>query len=220
MIPRPNNAFAVWLLNFATVFAAAPVTYGYTAGDATAVTNAQLAFQAAHELAEAPATRTTATIADRDAKRANAEYVVRAYAAPISRSRSVTNEQKAAIGVTIPNVIPTPIPAPTDAPELSIQSAIPNLVTIAAKVPGSAGKAKPAGCVGMELRASVGTVAATDPAQASFVAITTKSPLQYAPGVGNSGKIVTLFARYTTRSGPGGVAQAGPWSTPLVFAAL
>jgi hypothetical protein len=100
-------------------------------------------------------------------------------------------------------------------PALSLVSAIPLTQTLAYKEVGSLGKAKPFGAVGVELWRAVGTVPAVDPAQCDFVGIHTKTPLTQGFDPGDQGKIVTYFARFSTRSGPAGVAQTGPWSSPL-----
>lgn len=220
MIPKKDSAFASWLAVFAAAIVAAPTTYGLTVGDATAINNVNTTFQAAYATATDPATRTAPTIAAKNSARAAAEVLCRPYAVQISLNASVTDEAKVAAGVTVRKTVPTPIPAPVDAPELAVQKAIPGVVTIAAKVPGSTGKAKPTGAIGLEVVRSAGTVAAVDPAQCSFLGTFTKSPLRVDVAPSEVGKTITVFARYTTRSGPAGVAQSGPWSAPLVFAGM
>jgi hypothetical protein len=82
------------------------------------------------------------------------------------------------------------------------------------------GKAKPFGSIGVAIFRTVGTVAATDPAQAAFVGIVTKSPFRQTFDSTDQGKIVTYFARFATRSGPGGVSQFGPWSDRLTLTVM
>ena len=214
-IPAKDALFATWLENFSTLLTAAPATYGLTAPDATAVDAVNTAFQAAYALAIDPPTRTSVTVADKDAARASAEAVVRPFAVTISRNAAVTDGNKTAIGVTVPSVTPTPIPPPANAPSLALVSAISLVQTLSYKVAGQTGKAKPFGSIGVEIFRSVGTVAATDPAQCAYIGTYTKSPFKQTYSSGDQGKIVTLFARYVTRSGPDGVAQPGPWSDAL-----
>lgn len=214
-IPASDGAFASWLLNFATLIAASPTTYGLIAGDATAISAQNTAFQAAYLAATNPATRTAPTVAAKDAARLSAENVVRPYAVRISLNAAVTDLNKTAVGVTVRSVVPTPVPAPTVAPEISLVSAITGQMTLGYKTPGAAGKYKPPGVVGVEVFRAVGTVAAVDPAQASYSGVVTKSPFRQTFDAGDRGKIATIFCRYVTRSGPGGAAQAGPWSDPL-----
>lgn len=216
-IPPKDADFNNWLSSFDALLTADPTIYGLEASDATAVATVTTAWTAAYAAAVDPATRTTPTIAAKDAARASAEAVVRPYAVTISRNPGVTNENKEAIGVTVPSEVKTPIPPPTDAPALSLKSAISLNQTLTYKVAGQSGKAKPFGSVGVEVFRSVGTVAATDPAQAAYNGTVTKSPFRQAFNAEDQGKFVTYWARYVTRSGPDGTAQSGPWSDALTL---
>lgn len=214
-VPTKDQDFAAWLLNLATLITATPATYGLTAPDAVVISNVQTTFAAALTAATDPATRTKGTVALKDVARATAEATVRPYAVQISANSSVTDQDKADVGVTIRKTIPTPIPAPTDAPALSLVKAIPLQTTVQAVVPGAIGKAKPFGSIGLEVHVSIGTVAATDPAQCRYVGTYAKIPFRLNFDAADQGKVATMFARYVTRSGPAGVAQRGPWSSPL-----
>lgn len=214
-IPNKDADFNDWIVNFSTLLSANPTNYGLVAGDATAVATVKTAWVTAYTAATNPATRTSATIATKDGARATAEATIRPYAIRIRDNAAVSDALKIGIGVTIPNTTPTPIPAPTTAPVVSLVSAIPLEQTLAYKEVGSLGKAKPFGAIAVELWRSVGTVPAVDPAQCDYVGSYTKTPLKQAFDPADQGKTVTYFGRFHTRSGPGGVAQVGPWSSPL-----
>ena len=85
---------------------------------------------------------------------------------------------------------------------------------------GSTTKAKPAGCIAIEIARSVGTMAATDPAQLQIVGQYGRTPLLQQFEAEDQGKIVTYAARYRTRSGPAGVSQAGPWSALATYVVI
>jgi len=214
-IPPKDSLFADWILNFSNLLAAAPTDYGLIAADATLVDGVADTFRTAYALAIDPPTRTAPTVAAKDVARASAEAVVRPFAVQISRNSAVTDANKLGIGVTVPALVPTPIPAPTSAPTLAIISAIPLNMVLGYAVPAAVGKSKPFGSTGMEVFRAIGVVAATDPLQALYNGTVTKSPFRQAFTSADQGKIVTYFTRFTTRSGPGGVAQSGPWSAPL-----
>jgi hypothetical protein len=216
-IPARDSLFSSWLLNFATLIAASPTDYGLIAGDATAITAQNTAFQAAYLLATDPGTRTSVTVAAKDTARSNAEGVVRPYAMRIRNNTTVSDGLKVGLGLTIPSTTPTPVPPPIVAPELGILSAIVGTTRLTYKEPGAAGKAKPYGSIGVEYSRAIGTVPAVDPAQGSIWGTATKSPFQMAHDPADAGKVCTLFGRFVTRSGPGGIAQSGPWSAPLTF---
>ena len=219
-IPARDADFDTWLLNFSTVGAAAPATYGLSGGQVTAIGGVQTAFASAYLLAIDPSTRTPVTVAAKDTARANAEAVVRPIAVTISLSAAISNGEKAAIGVTIPSVVPSPVPPPVTAPSILLQSAVIGLLNLAFRDSTSPTvRAKPAGVIGCEVWASVGTVAAIDPSQCAFVGMFTKTPLQLPTGA-VGGKVVTVFARWANRSGAGGVAATGPWSGALTTHSL
>lgn len=219
-IPPRDADFDAWLINFATLIAVDPTDYGLIAGDATAISAVKNAWVAAYATAINPSTRTSATIASKDAARATAEQTVRPYAIRIRNNAAVSDALKIGVGVTIPSTPPVPIPAPTDAPALSIVRAIPLEMTLGYKTAGAIGKAKPFGAIGIELWRSVGTVPAVDPAQCAFQLTATKSPTRQAFLPADQGKIVTFFSRFVTRSGPQGIAQTGPWSAPLTLVVM
>lgn len=219
-IPAKLIDFANWFANFNSMLTAAPADFGLTAPDAVIVDAVYDPFLAAYNLVVDPATKTSVTVAQKDAARASAEAIVRPYAVLISLNPAVSPEDKVAIGVTLRSTGRTPVPAPTDAPVLSLLSAIPMTATLNYKIAGSSNKAKPAGSIGVEIKASYGVVPATDPAQCDTLGTFTKSPLTISYAAGVQGKNSTYFARFTTRSGPAGVSQAGPWSSPLNVIAI
>lgn len=215
-IPNKDANFNSWALNFATLIALAPTVYGLVAGDAAAISAAQSDWATAYELATNPGTRTKATVAAKDAQRAASTAVFRPYAILIRNNAGVTNENKAALGLTIPDATPSPVPPPATAPQLSLVMATPLAHQLNFRDSVSPLlKRKPVGVVALQLWASIGTVAATDPDQASFVANVTKTPFTNTFDAGSQGKHCTYFGRWVTRSGAGGIAYAGPWSAPL-----
>lgn len=214
-IPAKDADFATWLDNFNTLLTAAPGTYGLTAADATAVDTVASAFATSYPISQDPATRTPVTVAQKDADRSAAELVVRPFAVSISRNPAVLDADKIAIGVNVPSTVPSPIPAPVDAPDLAILSMTPGVGKFAYKAAGSSNKAKPFGSVGVEVYASIGATHTTNPNDATYIDTFTKSPFRVVFAASDSGKAVSMFARFVTRSGPAGVAQKGPWSAVL-----
>lgn len=217
-IPVADGPCNDWLSNFSTLITAAPTDYGLTSGDASTIAAAVDAYSDAYALTVDPATRTSPAIAAKDAAKSAALVVVRPFAMFINARAATTDEQRGDLGLTIRKTVPTPIPAPTTAPALSLVSLVPGLANLQYADPATpTSKAKPFGATGVQLYKALGTVPAIDPAQATFDAVYTKSPLQLPFAGGDVGKVCTVFARYVTRSGPAGVAQVGPWSAPLTF---
>lgn len=212
-IPTTLDAFQAWLLNFSTLLTAAPTTYGLVAGDAVIVAAQYTAWHAAYLAGTNPATRTSPTVAAMNGARVTATGVVRPYAQALSRNIAVDDADKLSIGVNLPNNAPVPIPPVTDVPSLIIQPSAPGLTVIAYRQ-GSAptSRAKPFGAIACEIWRSNGVAYATDPAQCTLIESVAKTPqvISNAPAV--AGEKMTFFARWTTRSGPEGKAQKGPWS--------
>lgn len=219
-IPAQDNAFLAWLQNFDGILSVDFAAFGVTAGEAVIITNVTNAFNVGLEAATAPITRTPVTVAAKDAARASAEFAVRPIAVRVSLDGGISNALKVQLGVTVRSTTPTPIPAPVIAPTIALVKATPLEFQLQIRPVGSSTKAKPAGVVAIEVAQSIGTVAATDPAQLAIIGQYGKTPLTLEYAAENRGKLVTLAARYRTRSGPAGVSQAGPWSALQTYAVV
>lgn len=219
-IPATDSAFLTWLNNFSSLLTASPATYGLSGADATIVAGVTTTYDSALALATDPSTRTSVTVASKDAARASAEAIVRPYAVSISQNTAVSNGDKVAIGVTVRSNIPTPIPAPVTPPVISLIKANPLVQQLMIRPLGSSTKAKPGGTIAIEVARTVGTVPATDPNQLAIVGQYGKTPLIQNFESADQGKTVTYAARYRTRSGPGGQSQAGPWSNLVSFVVI
>lgn len=217
-IPNKDADFATWLLNLSTLLTAAPATYGLTAPDAVIVAGVNTTFQAAYTAAIDPSTRTPVTITAKDAARAAAEATVRPYCVNVALNAAVAPEDKTALGVSLPRENPTPTPPPVTNPEVTLVQATSLQHTLSIRdVTTPTTKAKPPGVTGAEIHIALGTIAAVDPATARLKQITTKTPTRVDFNAEDRGKICTYFVRWTTRSGPQGIAQVGPWSPPTPY---
>lgn len=219
-LPPRDADFDAWLDNFSDLITAAPTTYGLVSGDAVIIAAQNTAWHAAYVLAINPSTRTPVTVAAKDVARVNATVIVRPYAQRIAVNPAVDNSDKVAVGVNPRGTVPTPIPAPTTWPALVWLGASPGLVQIAYKDSAlGATKKKPFGAIGMELWVGYGTTSPPPLVDTVFAGIVTKSPLGINT-TGNAGKAMSIYARFSTRSGPAGSAQVGPWSPVLVGTAV
>lgn len=216
-IPATDSGFDDFAVNFADLLTADPSAYGEDAGVASTVQSAVDDWHAAYLLATNPNTRTTPVIADKDAARVVAAATIRPVAQRINSNTSVTNQQREDLGLTVRKEFPTPVPAPTSAPTLALLQSIPNQQKLSIRDENTpTSKAKPFGVVGVEVFRAVGEAAVMDPSEASLLARSTVTPVYLGNASGDAGMTATYFARWTTRSGPNGIAQVGPWSAPLV----
>lgn len=216
-VPTADNDAAAWATNFATVGNANQATYNLTQQTAAALVASAGAFAAALAIALAPETRTSATVQAKDDARASMEALFRPIAVQISRDASITNEEKVLIGVTVVKETRTPVPPPTIAPALALRTLTHGQATVGATNSQTGANAKPDGAIGISYAWVAGTAFTADPSAAVPIAQGTRALVTIALPQSVSGQKISLFARYTTRSGPGGQSQFGPWSAPLQF---
>lgn len=226
-IPARDSTLDSWADNFSTLVTASPATYGLTAPDAVAIANAFATWHAAYLLGGStgsppvpinPSTFTTVTVAAKNSAKFAMIVILRTYASQIRINPGVTNADKIALGLNLPNNTPSPIPVPLTFPLLSIVSAGPGTQIIRfADSATPASRAKPFGAVGMQLFRGVGVAAITDVNLTDFYAQLTSQPFQASFLIGDAGKVATYFARWITRGRTVGeaAAQLGPWSAPV-----
>lgn len=208
-IPPKDADLANWSQNFADLIDAAPSTYGLQPSDAATIVAANNAWQAAYALAVNPTTRTTVTVADKNTQKIAAVIIFRTYAAQIRLNPGVSNPDKLALGLNLPNNSPSPIPPPPTFPILGIASAGPGQHEIRyADSASPSARKKAANALQMQLVRGVAVAAIADPALCSFLANVTKQPYQSVfTDPADAGKVATYFARWSTRNG-----ELGPWS--------
>jgi hypothetical protein len=227
-IPPQDAGLDTWATNFATLITASPATYGLTPTDAAAIQSARDTYHAAyllggltappHPVPVNPSTRTPITVAAKDAAKLASRALWRTYAAQIRLNPGVSNSDKLALGLNLPNNSPTPIPAPITWPLMSFVSAGP-LTQVWTYVDSMAGvgKAKPPGAVQLQLFASAGTAPVVDPTLLSLFSVETKSPLQIDLPPADAGKLLSVSGRWVTRRGLTG--PYGPIQTAYVVGA-
>jgi hypothetical protein len=204
-LPSQDEALDTWATNFSTLISASPGTYGLMAADASAIATQVSLFSAALLLAKNPSTKTKATVADKNGKRAAMKQVIRQYALMIKQNQGVSDAAKVALGLTVPASIHTSTPAPSMAPILDLQSdgALRQMVEVSDSSDPKR-KAKPAGVQGVVLLAYVGPsnpASPPTPDQANFKRLITRrsAPLMY--GAGDVGKVATVWGHYYNPAG-------------------
>ena len=212
-IPQADAAFDTWQANFMTVVGGNPTAYGLIASDlvpATALQGTWATAYPAHitEQAAAQAARQT-----KDNARTAYEPLIRVLVRRIQAQPPaiVTDAERAAAGLTVPDSNPTPVGAPTTAPVGTIDTAQRLQHTVHfrdATTPNS--KAKPAGVSGCEIWMKIGTPPPVDPRDLSFVTLDTRTPHVVHFDGADAGKVVTYWLRWvSTRN------ERGPWSAAV-----
>lgn len=111
-IPSRDADFEAWFLNFKTLIAATPTSYGLVSADATVISNSYVAWHSAYVAATTPTTRNHLTIAAKDAQKILSTDVVRTYSTTIRANTAVSDTLKLGLGLNPHDTIPTTIPPP------------------------------------------------------------------------------------------------------------
>ena len=217
-IPATDSGLNDWGDNFATLITADPPRYGLDSAAALAIQTAQDTYAAAFALGGStnrvpvnPSTRSPVTVSAKDAAKVAARGLFRTYAAQIRLDPGVTNSDKIALGLNLPNNSPAPIPTPVSWPVLSVLSGGP--LSLVLKYHDSiigTGKAKAAGALQCQLVATPSATAITSPDGQPIRALLTKVPTQVVFGSEDGGKVCYIWGRWVTRRG-----LVGPWSDGL-----
>lgn len=224
-IPVTDSGVDDWGNNFASLISAGPSTYGLTPTDAAAIQSAFDTYHNAFLLGGTsgrvpinPTTRTVVTVGDKNNSKHAFVDLARTYASQIRLNPGVTNPNKIALRLNLPNNTPSPIPAPTTVPILMFLGATPGQHTLRyADQLTPALRRKPPGVIGMQLFLGVDTTPILDPALCALYAVTTSQPVGITFSPADAGKVATYFGRWQNRGkSPGSaVALVGPFSAGI-----
>ncbi|MCI0360522.1 MAG: hypothetical protein L0211_18755 [Planctomycetaceae bacterium] len=210
-IPRTDANFDAWQTSFVAVVNGNLAGYGLVAGDMTPVTTAQTAWNSgfsAQQTAQAAAEAATQT---KDANRETLTAAIRALVRKIQATPSVSDTDKAAAGITVPDTTPTPSGPPATAPVGKVDTSQRLQHTIHfsdSATPTS--KAKPAGVRGCEIWMKVGTPPPTSASDLAFVTLDTRTPHVIAFDGADANKTITYWLRWVSTRG-----ETGPWSAAV-----
>jgi len=153
-LPSREADLADWALNFNTLINVDPTVYGLTAEQAAEYAARYTAFEGLYEKSKQPTTRTPAVNqGKRDAKRAMIA-LTRQLVTVIQGQPTTTNEQRAALGITVRDTDPTPFPVPSVSPVLEVTRV--NGWTVSLLLHDGMRRRKPEGVKGANLFSFVG----------------------------------------------------------------
>jgi hypothetical protein len=212
-IPSTDSDLSLFADQFGAYCTGNYASLGMTGAQADDLADLVQIFDAALALARAPETKTKATVAAKDAAKANMLLSLRYWAQLIKTSPGISNEVKATLGLNIDDKQPTPVPAPSTTPLISIVGAIPlshSLRFADSATPDK--RSKPAGAILLELRCSVGTVEPQDIDAVPLRALYSRNPVTVTFDGDDVGKTAWYYARWVTKTG-----LVGPWSSLVSF---
>lgn len=207
-IPAPDAEFNSWQANFVDYANANLAALGLDAADMAPIDAAQGDWDVdfpAHVTAVAAA---ESARAEKDASRAAYVTLVRALVRRLQASSTITDAQRAALGITVPGSSPTPAGPPETRPLVSIDCSqrLRHLVGFVDETTPTR-RAKPVGVLGAEVWVKVGDVAPTDPSELRFLGLSTRAPFTADYGGDDGGKIAYYWVRWVNNRG-----EKGPWS--------
>lgn len=192
--------------DFSSKITATPTAFGLTAADATALAGDVTAYTAAYNAAVDPATRTKSTIVAKDAAKILLEARMRGFGRIIQADPSVTNAQRADLGLTIRATHPAPVPPPATRPIASVISIYQRTVKVRLvdeTTPTS--RAKPAGVSEAEVFTHVGATAPASMDDWTYQGQASKTTFDITfPDSVASGSKVWIAARWCNRKGEHG----------------
>ena len=198
--------FAVSASSFIT---STPTAYGLTAGIATAFAAAVSSYSAALEAVQ-PGVRSKMAVMTKASSKTALQNNIRAWAKIVAGTASVTNAQKAQLGLNV-RAIPSPIPAPPFAPAFDVVSVLGRTVRVRIHEAGSTRRGKPNGVSGAAILSYTGLTAPANLGDWKLEGLASKTifdvifPAGLAPGA-----TVWLSSYWFNER-----KQAGPASAPL-----
>ena len=155
-LPTREANLVAWSNNFFTLISATPTAFGLTAAQATAYATLNTAFDTAYNTIKNNTTRSPANIIAKNQAKKNLIASARQLAGVIQKYPAITNAQRSALGLTVPNM-PSPIPPPGTAPALEIGVVSGFAVNVKLHDSASGSKrGKPAGVSGASIFSYVG----------------------------------------------------------------
>ncbi|MDR2563949.1 MAG: hypothetical protein LBC98_08420 [Prevotellaceae bacterium] len=209
-IPAGYSDLATWLKNMIAVSKLGLSRWQVSAGKLDPVEAASDEFSSANDAAES----SSASKVDRQLRKDKATVVkkeVRKFVnANLRYNENVTNEDRLALGLTVPDPHHTPIPPPATYPICKIDTSIIMRVTVLLYDGAKTTHSKPHGVHGCEIRWALFDGVQSVPDGLAESKFTTKSSYTFKFDEADRGKRLCFRARWESTTG-----EPGPWSEML-----
>jgi len=207
-IPDPDPEFDLFAKTFYDYAIANSVDLGMTSENKLELQTVYALWTpayAAHVAAQAAANSATQK---KLMTRVDLEKVIRENAGLFQANKNVTNDQKAALGITIRKETKTLSPIPETRPMAKIdnRNRLEQIVQFFDETTPNS-KAKPKGVRGCDLWLKIGGAPPTGPSEVTYVATDTNSPYTYRFLETDAGKTAHWMCRWVNTRG-----EYGPWS--------
>jgi hypothetical protein len=213
-IPRPDAEFLTWSQNFAMVLGTNYAALGLTQPQSTAITTAQITFMGSLTAHNTAVQNAAAAKQTKCANRETFEEAIRALVRQIQANPSVTDAQRAALGITVRDEgagMRTATMANIGRPVATIDTSarLRHVLRFVDEATPTS-RAKPHGAMGCEIWVKVapaGEAPPSDPSQLTFLGLDTASPYVAEYDGDDAGKTAHYMLRWAMSSN-----EMGPWS--------
>jgi hypothetical protein len=207
-IPRKDVDFNQWIINFFTILLQGLTRFGIPQAAYSVVDALRTTWNSKFAIAEAPTTRTKATIREKNVARKNLETSLRAFIREyLTYNSKVTDGDRENLQLPIHKTTRTPVPDPTTKPGFKIDSSVIRQLILFFRDEDSDSRAKPEGVHGVELRWAILAASPASIDELVHSAFDTHSPFTLTFDEGDRGKAVDLCLRWENTRG-----VKGPWS--------
>jgi hypothetical protein len=208
-IPTNDKLFLTWAVNFLTVLAQILSRIGFPSTVYQQLVALRDTFSAKLAIADAPQTRTKASVQEKnDARKALEAAVRQAYGEYLMRNHLLTDADRDNLGLPIHKTTRTPSPVATTHPDFDVDSSMLRRLTVDFYDQGSKkSKAKPAGQHGAEIRWVMSDAPVINVEDLIHSAFDTHTPFTLEFTGDQRGKTVYFALCWENTRG-----EKGPWS--------
>ena len=210
-IPAPDPTFNNWQTTLLAFVTTNNTALGVSTGDVTALTAAQTAWTDAygtHQTSQATAASDRQT---KDDARAAFVTLIRAAVGQMQKNPNVTDTQRQAMQITVPDSTRTPAGVPSTRPVGKIDSSQRLRHVIGFTDEGTpTSRAKPAGVAACEVWGMVGTTPPAGPEAMHLLAVDRSAPYLQEYASADAGKTGYYALRWVNSAG-----EHGPWSATV-----
>ena len=210
-IPAPDPAFNNWQVTLIAYITANRAALGVSTGDLTALTAGQTAWTAAYATHQATQTQALSDRQAKDDARADYTTLIRATVGQMQKNPAVTDTQRQAMQITVPDTTRTPAAVPTSRPTVKIDSSqrLSHKLEFRDEATPTS-RAKPAGVTASEVWLFVGTTAPAGPDAMHLQGVDRSTPYLMEFDSADAGKTAWWALRWVNTKG-----EHGPWSATV-----
>lgn len=207
-IPSPDSDFNNWQINFVNYQQANKAELNVSDEEISTLIAAQSRWEISYEAHLKAQAAAQSARQQKDEDRHAWENAIRNQVRKLQASDTITNGQRAALGITIPESHRTPASVPTTRPVVIIAESKPLSHTVRffdETTPNR--RAKPAGVMGAEVWVKIGDAPPANTDELKFIGLDTRTPYVSEFDSADGGKTAYYRLRWVNPKG-----KPGPWS--------